>query len=221
VKKFLVGCLVILVLGGILFGVGAFFLYRAASPVIQNARDYLDRFSQLGELEKQISNQAPFSAPSNGELSKEQVDRFARVQQHVRTTLGQRFDEIEAKYQHLKSNAEAAPRPSFSEFFGALGELANVVTDARKAQVTALNQEQFSSAEYGWVRSRVYQAAGVEVTSVIDFQKIAEAARKGTGIESIQVPNTPIADVPAKNRELVKPLVSRMDEWLPLAFFGL
>ena len=40
-KKLLVGCLVIVVLGAILFAVGGYILYRAASPVIQDARNYL------------------------------------------------------------------------------------------------------------------------------------------------------------------------------------
>ena len=220
-KKLLIGCLVILVLGGVLFGVGAYYLYRAASPVLENARDYLDRFSQLGELEKQIKNQSPYAAPENGELTKEQVDRFTRVQAQVRTALGQRFDEIEEKYKHLKANADRSTQPTVGEMFSALGELAGVVTDARRAQVNALNQEGFSSAEYTWVRSRVYQAAGVELSGAIDFQRIAEAARKGTGIEGIRVPEAPLGAVPAKNRELVKPHVKQMDEWLPLAFFGL
>jgi hypothetical protein len=71
------------------------------------------------------------------------------------------------------------------------------------------------------VRSRVYQAAGVEATSAIDFQKIAEAARKGTGIDGIEVPKAPVVNVPAKNRALVKPHLEQIDEWLPLLFFGL
>src|SRR5687768_6610320 len=106
VKKILIGCLVILVLGGVALGVGAYFLYRAASPVIQNARDALNRFSELGEIEKQIKNQAPFAAPEKGELTEAQVDRFARVQEHVKSSLGRRFDEIEQKYQHLKANSD-------------------------------------------------------------------------------------------------------------------
>ena len=34
---------------------------------------------------------------------------------------------------------------------------------------------------------------------------MAEAARKGTGIDGIEVPETPVVNVPAKNRALVKP----------------
>jgi hypothetical protein len=220
VKKLLVGCLIVLVLGAILLGVGGYFLYRAASPVIQNARDYFDRFSQLAELEKQIANQTPFTAPENGELTKEQVDRFARVQQQVRGAMGQRFKEIDAKYNTMKAEADGTEQPSVREALSALGELGGVLIDARRAQVNALNQERFSSAEYSWVRARVYQAAGVEATSGFDFQKMAEAARKGTGIDSIEVPKTPIVNVPATNRALIKPHLDHMDEWLPLLFFG-
>lgn len=220
-KKLLVGCLVILVLGTILLGVGGYFAYRAARPIVQNARDYFDRFSQLGELEKQIANQTPFTAPENGELTKEQVDRFARVQQHVRGALGQRFNEIDAKYNTMKAEADGTEQSSVREALSALGELGGLLIDARRAQVNALNQERFSSAEYSWVRARVYQAAGVEATSGFDFQKMAEAARKGTGIDSIEVPKTPVVNVPAKNRALVKPHLEQMDEWLPLLFFGL
>ena len=33
---------------------------------------------------------------------------------------------------------------------------------ARRYQVDALNQEQFSQAEYCWVRDRIFQAAGMK-----------------------------------------------------------
>jgi hypothetical protein len=219
-KKLLIGCLVILATAGIALGVGAYFLYRAAAPVIQNARNYLEQLTQLGELDKQIANQSAYTPPPGGELSKEQVERFARVQQHIRATMGQRLNDIEAKYQHLKVNAERPEQPPMRDVINALGELANVIVDARRAQVAAFNTEHFSSSEYHWVRTRIYEAAGVEATSVVDLQKVAEAARKGTGIEAIKPPAVPIAKVPAKNRELVKPYLSHMDEWLPLAFFG-
>jgi hypothetical protein len=219
-KRLLLSCLVILAMGGLALGVGAYFLYWAAAPVIQNARNYLDRFAQLGELEKQIANQSPYIPPGNGELTREQIERFARVQQHIRTALGTRLQEIQAKYQHLKVTAERPQEPPMRDVLSALGELANIVIDARRAQVDAFNRERFSAAEYDWVKARVYQAAGVEATSVVDLQKVAEAARKGTGIEGIEAPEMPVSDVPVKNRQLVKPFLSRMDEWLPLAFFG-
>ena len=102
--------------------------------------------------------------------------------------------------------------------------LGNVAVDARRFRADALNQERFSSEEYISVRSRVYQAAGVAASDFVDFQKIAEAVRNGTGIDVASPPGTPalkVIDVPEKNRELVKPYLNRIDEWLPLLFFGL
>jgi len=177
--------------------------------------------SELGEIDKQIKNTGPHTPPQTGELTEAQVQRFARVQDSVRSALGQRFDEIEVKYQHLKANAGDSKQPSIAEVVGALGELANVFVQARRYQVDALNQEHFSQAEYSWTRDRVFQAAGMEITKAVDFKKLEDAVRRGTGIEDIRAPKMPMPDVPEKNRALVKPYISRMDQWLPLAFFGL
>ncbi len=220
-KKLAVGCLVILVLAGAALAVGAFYLYRAARPVVQNARDYVERVRQLGDIDQRVANSAPFTPPANGELTKDEVERFARVQQHIRDALGGRFKELDAKYRNLQPKEVASHPPSLSEVVSAFVELGSVATESRRFRVDALNQERFSSDEYIWVRQRVYQAAGVEATSVVDFQKIAETIRNGTGINSIEVPKTPLANVPPRNRELVKPYLSKMDEWLPLLFFGL
>jgi hypothetical protein len=219
VKKLLVGCLVIVVLGAVVFAVGGYFLYRAATPVLENARNYVRGMSELGELEKEILNTAAYAPPESGELTDAQMQRFVRVQDSVRASLGQRFNEIEAKYQHLK--ADRQQQPSVSEVVSALGDMANVFVQARRFQVHALNQEGFSQAEYTWVRDRVFQAAGMEITSMIDLQKLGEAVREGTGIENIGAPKVPSPKVPEKNRALVKPHLDKMEHWIPLTFFGL
>jgi hypothetical protein len=221
VKKLLVGCLIIAVLGAIVFAVGGYFLYRAASPVLENARNYLEGMSELGELEKEIANTAPHAPPESGELTEAQVERFVRVQDSVRAALGQRFNEIEQKYEHLKANAEARKQPSMGEMLSALSDIANVFVQARRFQVNALNQEGFSQAEYSWVRDRIFQAAGMEVTSMVDLKKLEDAVRQGTGVDNIGAPRVPSPNVPEKNRALVKPHLEKMDQWLPLAFFGL
>jgi hypothetical protein len=61
----------------------------------------------------------------------------------------------------------------------------------------------------------------MEVTAMVDLQKIEETVREGTGIENIGAPKVPSPNVPEKNRAVVKPYLAKMDEWLPLAFFGL
>ena len=220
-KKLLVGCLVIVALGAIAVATGSYFLYRAATPYIEDARNYLRGLSELSDLEKNITNRTPYSPPSSGELSETQVQRFTRVQDHVRTTLGQRMKEFEEKYQHLKTDNPGNRQPSFSEMMSGLRDLASVFTDARRYQVDALNKEGFSQEEYSWVRTRVFEAAGIEVANMIDFGQLERAVREGTGMEDFTAPRIPTRDVPEKNRALVKPYLKQMDEWLPLAFFGL
>jgi hypothetical protein len=219
-KKLLFGCLFIIVLGAIVAGVGSYLLYRAASPLIDDARSYLDGMSQLDEIERQITNKGDYSGPASGELTETQVRRFARVQQHVRGSLGKRMDEIEAKYEYLRSSGDTKS-PPITELLSSLRDIAGVYLDARRYQVEALNKEGFSQDEYSWVRDRVFAAAGMEIGSRIDLESLQDAVRNGTGLESIGTDQLPKVNVPPRNRELVKPYVAQMDEWLPLMFFGL
>jgi hypothetical protein len=220
-KKLLVGCLVIALFAAVLFAVGGYLLYRAAAPVLEDARSYLQGLADLSELEKDIANQSPYTAPASGELTELQVQRFVRVQDSVRSALGQRMDEIEEKYKHLKANADNREQPSIGEVLGALREFGGLFVQARRFQIEALNRENFSQDEYHWVRNRVFEAAGIEVASMVDLQKIGEAARKNTGIDDLKAPELPKVNVPEANRALVKPYVDQMDRWIPLAFFGL
>lgn len=220
-KKLLVGCLIILVILAVGLGVATFVLYRAASPAIENARAYLSGLSELGEIDRKLTNQSPYEPPATGELTAAQVERFARVQDSMRQALGRRMDEIDAKYKNLST--DSGRQPSFGELMGALRDLADVVVQAKRFQVEALNQENFSLDEYTWVRGRVYQAAGVEAVGNLDLERVAAAVRDGTGIDSVDAPSLPEVNVnvPEANRAIVKPYLPRMDDWIPLAFFGL
>jgi hypothetical protein len=220
-KKLLVGCLVILVLGGVVLAIGSYWLYRAASPLIEDARNYVQGMSQLSDLERKIENTSPHTPPASGDLTEDQVQRFVRVQQHMRSALGQRMTEIEEKYRHLRSDTESIVPVAITDLLSGLREITNVYVDARRYQVEALNTERFSQDEYAWVRDRMFQAAGMEVTSRIDVEKLEDAVRRGTGLEDIRADRLPRLNVPAKNRELVKPYLDRMDDWIPFVFFGL
>ncbi len=220
-QKLLIGCLVIVVLAAIALGVGGFFAYRATRPAFEQARDYVSNLGRLGELtelDKQIANRRTFSAPANGELTESQVERFVRVQQHMRQGLGARMQEIETKYQGLANDSSRQPTPS--EVFSGLADLAGLFVDARRFQVDALNTEGLSQSEYDWVKAHVYAAAGIEVVSRIDLQQIEKMARDGAAQVGVEPPAVPTPDVPEHNRELVKPHLAEMKEWLPLAFFG-
>lgn len=219
-QKLLVGCLVIVVLCAVALGVAGYLGYRAAQPALEQAREYmssLGRLGELGDLDKRIANRGTFDAPADGELSEAQVERFARVQAHVRQGLGTRMKDIETKYHGLASDST---RPAPSEVFAGLAEIAGLFVDARRYQVEALNSEGLSQSEYDWVKTRIYAAAGMHVASGIDLRQIEQMARDGAAQVGVEPPPIPAPDVPARNRELVKPYLPQMKEWLPLAFFG-
>jgi hypothetical protein len=219
VKKFFAWMLGIVVIGIVVLAATGYFAYRAARPALQSAREYVAGFGQqLDDLEKKVVNQQPFTEPANRELTKDQIERFARVQDSVRSALGQRIGDIEAKYRHLKLSNDRPNLPSVSDLLTAVSDLSGVLVDARRAQVDALNQEKFSSAEYDWVRKQFYQAAGVNSINrrLGELQKMINSSGEG-----VIISERSLTTAPAQNRELVKPHQRSIDDWLPLLFFGL
>ena len=216
-KKWVFGCLGLLLLVGVAAGVGGyFFVYRPA-------RDYMASFAQLRvvpQLNEQVKNQDAFAAPASAELTANQVDRFLRVQEALRKSLGARLDELQAKYHTLQPDAGGeGHRPSFGEIMGALKDLSGLYVDAKRAQVAALNAEGFSLAEYDWTRGRIYEAAGIPVDTVL--RDAIHAAASGRKPDLSNATNDASVVVPDRNRELVAPHVEELAQGAGLAFFGL
>jgi hypothetical protein len=215
-KKLAIGCLtvvvLVLVVGGVL---GYIFVWRPATA-------YVASFRQLGELtdiDKQIANKSPFTAPAGNELTEAMVTRFVTVQEQMQQSLGARFADMKTKYDELDRLQKAQHRdPSFIEAMGALKDLTTIIVVAKRAQVEALNKAAFSLEEYTWVRGRVYNAAGIAL-SEMDLTRLASAGTQGGG--QVQMRRTTDDQVPDRNKELVKPYAARLGQWAPLAFFGL
>src|SRR5688572_12919192 len=190
-KKLLAGCLIILVIALIGFGVAGYYAYRWAQPMIENAGDYLERARQMARLGDRVQNRAPYVPPATGELTPSQVDRFVAVQTRVREELGTRWTEIETKSAAIRDKTQNNQRElTFAEFTSVLSDISNIYMEARRAQVDALNVHKFSDGEYTWVRNRIYEAAGMEVASGFDMSKI-EALARDTAMKT----NTKLPDI--------------------------
>jgi hypothetical protein len=221
-KKVLAGCLIVLVIAVIGFGVVGYYAYRWAQPMIQNAGDYVERARQMARLGDRIQNRAPYVPPESGELTTSQVDRFVAVQARVREELGARWAEIETKSAQIREKTENNQRElTFAEFTSVLSDLSGIYMDARRAQVEALNVHKFSDAEYTWVRNRVYEAAGMEVASGIDLSQIEALARDTAMKTNVKLPDIKKPNVPTANMALVKPHLAKLKEWVPMAMLGL
>jgi vacuolar-type H+-ATPase subunit I/STV1 len=216
-KKFAIGCAIVLVLLLVVGGIAGYFVYqRFVGPIATFATN----MQQVAEIEKEVKNTSSFTAPENGELTEEMVSRFVKVQAHMQSKLGKRTEELKTTYDKLDKTLNAEKRQaSFTEAMGALRDLATLLVDTKKAQVEALNQAGFSVSEYEWVRAQVYAAVGV-VAGGFDLKKMAEQAKAGNveGLSGGDKESLP--DVPEKNQELVRPYEKQLKEWAPFAFFG-
>lgn len=220
-KKLAIGCLVALALVLVVGGVGLYFAYdRLIKPGMEMAGSVKD-LGRLATIEKQVGNTAPFTAPENGELTKEAVERFVKVQQQVQAKLGGRMDQLKTKYDELDRSLSGEKRKAtFREIASGLRDLVGVLIEAKTVQVDALNRSAFSVAEYEWVRRQVYGAVGVAAVG-LDMKKLAAEAQAGNVKGFTSPERETVGDVPERNKELVKPYETKLKEWAPLAFFGL
>jgi hypothetical protein len=221
VKKILTGCLIVFVIALACLGVAGFYAYRIARPMIDSAGGYVARARELSRLGERVNNKTTFVPPANGELSDAQIERFIAVQTKVRIQMGNRWNDIEKKAAEVRKKTEGEEHLSLAEVTSIFSDLANLYIDARRAQVTALNTQKFSDAEYGWVRKRVWEAAGMHVASGLDLSQIEDLARQGAENSNVDIPDIPTPDVPEKNIQLIKPHATQLKEWIPLAVLGL
>jgi hypothetical protein len=222
VRKLFAGCLAVVLIGGVAFGVALFFGYRAVRPMIDDASGYLNQARQLATIGDRLENRAAYSPPATGELTEAQLRRFLAVREHVRKVLGDRWADLEARSRALEKQAADHGRElSLAEVAAMLSALGRIVVDARQTHVDALNAEGFSAREYAWVRLRVYEAAGLEIAKGIDWSQLEDLVEQTAEQAGVPVPEVTLPAIPERNRELVKPHVDTLREWLPLAFLGL
>jgi hypothetical protein len=219
-KKFAIGCAIVLVVLIVLGGIAGYVIWSKVGGSITGITKFTTSMQQVAEIEKQVKNTSSFTAPDNGELTEEMVSRFMKVQEHIQSKLGKRVEDFKTTYDKLDKTLKAEKRDaSFTEAMGALGDLASLLVDAKKAQVEGLNQVGFSIKEYDWIRVQAYAAVGVLAGS-FDMTKFADQVKAGKteGLSSTDKESLP--DVPEKNKALVAPYEKQLKEWAPLAFFG-
>lgn len=212
-KKWVFGCLGLAVVIAIGSGYAAYhFLYKPA-------REYAASFQQfkvVPELNARIESRGTFTPPPGGIITEASVQRVMRIQAAVQGRLGERLRELEAKHEALRR--DNGP-PSFREAMAALKDLTGLFLDGKRAQVDALNTEQWSLAEYEWTRARIYEALGVPIDATLQYV-ISEASR-GNIPDRDAAPGREPAPVPEKNRAVVAPHARELTDRAALVFFAL
>lgn len=175
---------------------------------IEAAGEFAKLQEEFEELDATVANRAAFSAPSDGQLDGERFDRFMQAHAQMRGVLEGRLQELDAKYEQQKQDLEAeGGQMGLAEIADAYGDLAALLIDAKRAQVEALNAQEFSLEEYRWTRNVVYQALGESVA----------VAAIGAGADASQFNQT----VPQETIELIEPHREELMETYVLAWWGL
>jgi hypothetical protein len=224
-KKFLAGCLMGLLLLGVLVGATLYFTWGYIAPVVATVTGVASGATRLGEavdIDRELRNTGTFEPPVTGELTADQVTRFVRVQQQTRAALGDRAGAFADKYRELSRQTPEGTVvvPSLPDVLGGVKDLSGVYLDAWRAQVAAMNAAGFSRSEFSWVRVRVYQAAGLEAVRY-DARDLADAIGRVAEGARLDVPTVTLPDAPAANRALVAPHRELIRSWLGMVFFGL
>jgi len=215
-KKLAIGCLVVvLVVGVAVIGIGYYGYLKVKDTVSQ-----LAELQKVPEIERGIRVKTPFSVPASGELTAAQVDRLITVSSRVRERLGQDMAAFERNYKTLaaKKDFTAADMPAL---LSAYRDMATGWLNAKRAQVDALNEVGLSLEEYRWIRSEAYRALGVPLVDV-DFARIAEQAKNGGQPNAnMMVGGAFTGPGPAANLKLVERYRKQLEDYVPLASFGL
>lgn len=208
-KKVGIGCAVALGIVSLLVVVGA----RIAINRFQGFVGGVQQLAEISQLDSQIQNRRPYRPAGDQSLAEEQITRYVDIQRAMLAQLGGRVAELESKYQQL-SAARGDRDPTLREIMDAWRDMVDLIVDAKRAQVSALNQKNMSLAEYHWIRTQVLYTLG-HGFAVFDISQLA------TEGEQPDQPDAPASAVRQQNLELLQPYLDDAEDWLPLSFFGL
>jgi len=181
----------------------------------------LAELGQARDIERGVKVQTTFVVPESGELSAAQVDKLMKVTTRVRERLAQDMAVFQRTYKTLaeKKEATAADLPAL---LSAYRDLAKDWVNAKRAQVDALNETGLSLDEYRWIRSAAYGALDIPFMDV-DFGRIADQVKKAGGQvnSTVLVGGAFAGKGPASNAKLLEKYRKQLEDYMPLAAFGL
>lgn len=218
-KKTVIGCLSIF---GILFVSGVVFFYFYILRPAEAILDDLEIIAKMPTLNEKILSVEPFIVPEDENLTPDQLERFARVQTHIQTGLGNDHGLLRERAESLIGIFEVDGKvgnrdPSLREAVFAFDGLGDVLYRAKELQVEALNREGFSLDEYRWVREMTYQALGFSRADLY-LEDFAQSMKEG---KYISINEAVDKDLSSVNRDLVSLYSNMVGIWHPFLVFGL
>lgn len=161
-KKFLVGCLVVVVVLFIGGGMaGYFFVIKPGWDLVKDAGSFATEFQTLNS---QVEETSGYTPPADGDMEPAQLERYLATQRDMRGELESQIQVLDEKWKEIQQDIRDQGRDaSITEIATAYRDLGGLLLEAKRSQVAALNRHDFSLEEYVWVRNQAYRALGEEV----------------------------------------------------------
>ena len=203
--KILVGCLVVLVVvvggGGV---AGYFFVVKPAYEFVTDVESFMREYAELNE---QVDRTERYQPPRDGSITEEQFQRFLVAQRDMRESMEGRMSELKEKFESMQEEIDREDRDAnIAEIVTAYRGLGELLLEAKRAQVEALNRYNFSLQEYMYVRNQTFRAIG---------QEVAVAAYGDSAMQE------QTRQVPDETVEMVTPHREELLEGYAFAWFGL
>jgi hypothetical protein len=218
-KKLAIGCgIAVLVIGAVVVGAGYYVYGKARATYAQ-----LAQFGRVHDIERGVKVQTPFVVPSSGQLTQAQVDKMMKVTSRVRERLDKDMANFQSTYKMLadKANKNQTTAADLPALLSAYRDLAADWIEAKRTQVDALNEVGLSLQEYRWIRSAAYGALDIPFVDV-DMGRIADQVKSGGTPNSYALVGGAFAGKgPESNGMLVSPYRKQLEDYMPLAAFGL
>lgn len=208
-KKILTGCLVVVLVAVIGLGLAWWFVLRpmwtAGGEMVSGAKDWATTL----DLGKDITNDAPFTAPADGRLTPAQVEALVQVQAVVVREMGADLSTLAERARSLEAARTGSQPPSLPELAMAAREVSGLVSRLRAAQSAGVNEAGLSRQEYAFVRRQALLALPL----LVDVP-----APGGLPGLSLDVPSSPAALEAAQyNAELLRPHLPLLQQTLGAA----
>jgi hypothetical protein len=221
-NKFAIGCVGLLGVSVVGAAGASYYAYHKVTTAVES----FSELGSLGELDRSIRKQGPYTPPASGEPNRRQIERLVEIQRAVRSRLGTRVDELDRRYRRYFEPVDGVTVPvggvmdSVMLTLRMYRDIAGIYVEGKRAQVEALNRAGVSLEEYRWTRSRAYAALGVPLLE-IDIAGVLTDVTQG---REPATPARPMTEVPTSSpaaRRLVEPHRKALEDNVGLAFFGL
>lgn len=155
-KKWLAGCLVVVLVFVIGLGAAWWFVLRpmwnAGSDLVQGAKDW----ASTVDLGDDITNTTPYAPPPDGYLTPAQVQSLVRVQEVFVAEMGPDLETLALRVREAQALKEGGG--SFQDVATAYSELTALLKRAREAQAKGVNAAGLSRDEYAYIRRQAFAA---------------------------------------------------------------